>query len=770
MAIGKTHDENSYVGKSHMRIAKDGLTSMATCYGTKARQHNVCSANALTRHIVSTIVAVVVMMLFGCYSGMYKISTSEEGKELDSKMNYSEVSTLNTEVEFDSSQMPVEIVHGREIRIPDKPGGSGILWLFSLGIFPMVETEYVTQDITVKTPLGVKSGSWRVDAKRWFGWLPIFIGYPDLADERDVNAKLPSPNMEQKAKDRLVDSLVREFSYDAYVKFANNKNKERKTECDHIAEVRQKINDLMAENKYDDAEQLRLKEAVNRAGTWACDAAVWRELAETIAEKKEIHRVAVERAREQQRVQDKKQKLTEQIKEGRFEEVIKACDEEKVDPGKDNPWSEIRNRALDALNVAIPTMNDYNRLVALYFMFDETNIKNVIVIRLSKLAKCASLGVDTLVNYVAMTSSEDGRQCAINAINDKDKLLAIAKAKYSEYSTVAVFKKLTANDVRSCIWSGIQIDDELASWYINIYGTDGELLKIIKTCGERLNAGIINLIRTRTESAEVLTELGKVEERINAVKLKEEIKSIAAGFGDVEVRKGLFDDLLPRIEEIKDKSVRQNVAELLLARNMQLNNQKVCLYNVGNHDKNIPRFINMLSEECAKKLFDDFNVEAIATVGMSVFPEDHKRDMLKWYGVSLFNRMSYESKKEACVAVESRMKESRSFVFKGFYVGMSLRDFCVVCAVNNQYPDWRDHYDFVVTRITFNREQRYALFEKEDDEFWDAFMHSYFPSATGYNREEDYDLGFCNVYKSMKFHTKILFQLKHGYLRMEHLR
>lgn len=120
------------------------------------------------RGIEVLLVPLWVGIICGCQSGLYRISTSEDRKELDSKMNYSAVSSLSTEVEFDSSHMPVEIVHGRENRMPDEPGWSGVLWLFTLGIFPMVQTEYVTQEITVKTPIGVKSGSWRVDAKRWF--------------------------------------------------------------------------------------------------------------------------------------------------------------------------------------------------------------------------------------------------------------------------------------------------------------------------------------------------------------------------------------------------------------------------------------------------------------------------------------------------------------------------------------------------------------------------------------------------------------------------
>ena len=63
----------------------------------------------ITKRIEVLLVPLLMGVLNGCQSGLYKISTSEDGKELDSKMNYSEVPVLNTEVEFDSSQMPVMV-------------------------------------------------------------------------------------------------------------------------------------------------------------------------------------------------------------------------------------------------------------------------------------------------------------------------------------------------------------------------------------------------------------------------------------------------------------------------------------------------------------------------------------------------------------------------------------------------------------------------------------------------------------------------------------
>lgn len=68
----------------------------------------------MVRRIKALLVLFLASTICGCQSGLYKISTSEDGKELDSKMSYSEVSTLNTEMEFDLNRMPVEIVHGQK--------------------------------------------------------------------------------------------------------------------------------------------------------------------------------------------------------------------------------------------------------------------------------------------------------------------------------------------------------------------------------------------------------------------------------------------------------------------------------------------------------------------------------------------------------------------------------------------------------------------------------------------------------------------------------
>lgn len=716
----------------------------------------------MVRKIKALLVLFLASTICGCQSGLYKISTSEDGKELDSKMSYSEVSTLNTEVDFDSSRMPVEIVHGQEKRMPDEGGVSGVLWLFTLGIFPMVQTEYVAQDITVKTPIGVKSGTWRVDAKRWIGWVPLFIGYPSLADERDTDAKLPNLQMERKAKDKLVDSLAREFSYDAYVSFANNKNKERKSECDHIAEVRQKINGLMAENKYDAAEQLRLREAVNRAGTWACDAAVWQELAETIAEKREEHRVAVERVREQQRVQNKKKLLAEMIKEGRFEEVIKACDEEKVDPEKGNPWTEIRNNVFMDIKKSIPTMNDSSRLVSLFSMVDDIPTKDAIIIKLGALNKCSLLGDSTLVKYVTESSSGEGRLSAVDAIGSEKELIVIAKAKYSKAITIAAFKKLSADKLRADVFSATDIDEEFASWYIDAYGTDQELIAIVKLCGEEIGEGIEKIIRERTNSEEVREELNKIE-----------VRRMAAKFESIDVKFDLFDRLLPEIESVPDPSARAALAECLLDRHMIENQNRIYVGEADTTGAGIRKFTSFLSAKYCERLFSNFTVYGGA---------GHNNEE---FAIGLFKRMEQKARQDRIKSATDRFNARERIHFEGFYIGMSYGDFCVMCATKGWIPQVRTG-KAGVNRIVFTRTARYAMFEKEDGEFWSAYLRKYVPTKKKQKSLTDtiddaldsgtfdYQQGwddtleeYCYIYKSMKYGTRVLFGQKSGTLVLE---
>lgn len=196
---------------------------------SEAWQLNVDTINKLIKYMESTLAMLVVMLSCGCQSGLYKVSTSEDNKQIDEHVCYYAVDddsfgggagsfikdngSSPDGVLYDEDRMPIQVIEGRSVMEPDKPGWSGVLWMFSLGIFPMCQSEYMTQEITVKSPIGEKTGSYRIDARRWAGWIPLFIGYPALADERDAAAKLPNRRLESVGRNRLVKNLVGEFSY-----------------------------------------------------------------------------------------------------------------------------------------------------------------------------------------------------------------------------------------------------------------------------------------------------------------------------------------------------------------------------------------------------------------------------------------------------------------------------------------------------------------------------------------------------------------------------
>ena len=286
------------------------------------------------------MITLIGVLFCGCSSGLYKISLSEGGKTLDQRMCYKIVPSLSDE-EFDPHIMSVEVssakdysnktyyYNGKLTNDSSELGISGWLCLLSLGVFPRFLTEHVDGNVIVNTPLGAKSGTWRVDAKTWYGWIPLFVAYPDFADKRVSTPVLPDPEIEALAQKTLVDSLVKQFSYDEYIKFASQKNKDRDIELSHIAAVKKSIGDLCAKHQYDEAEALLSKESVSRSGTFVRDTAMWTEVKASIAEKKELHRATI-----------KEIELKKLLEEEKFEEVVRLCNEElKISDDEGNPLS-----------------------------------------------------------------------------------------------------------------------------------------------------------------------------------------------------------------------------------------------------------------------------------------------------------------------------------------------------------------------------------------------------------------------------------------------
>lgn len=199
-----------------------------------------------------------VLALAGCQSGMYSSNVSVE-KNNAGVSDYTVVNSLDvTEL---SQSMPV-IVESKPTHEKGAHGLNNLLWLVTLGIVPGVSSEAMTYDVTVKTPLGEKSGTCKIEASSWMGWLPIFIPYPGMAEERTANPKLPNADIEGRVRDKLVSNLVSQFPRDEYARLvAKNNSPELKAQRAKEAAERERLAKERAE-----AERIRLaKEAVERA-------------------------------------------------------------------------------------------------------------------------------------------------------------------------------------------------------------------------------------------------------------------------------------------------------------------------------------------------------------------------------------------------------------------------------------------------------------------------------------------------------------------------
>ena len=265
-------------------------------------------------------IVLVSATLYGCQSGLYKVSTSEDGKKLDESVRYYDIGSGTDFIKdngaspdgilYDEEQMPIKIIEGRSDKKFNRSDWSILLNIFSLGLFPAFDGEYITKAITVKSPIGEKAGSYRVDAKRWVGWFPLFIGYPDFADERDDYAKLPNPRLESIGEHQLIKNLVGAFSYNEYVTYAKSKNGERKAEIDRVRSVSEKVTELLVKNKFDDAETLIAKESMPRSATQECDVKLWADMRERV--------VVARQAYEKNHVQAL-------IVAGKYEDAITFC-------------------------------------------------------------------------------------------------------------------------------------------------------------------------------------------------------------------------------------------------------------------------------------------------------------------------------------------------------------------------------------------------------------------------------------------------------------
>ena len=175
----------------------------------------------------SSLVAVCLLALSGCTSGMYTSKVYVD-KEDNGVSDYAVVSSLDVKEYTQSMPVVMESSYKTEKYENDL---NILLFAITFGIVPGFTTETRTYDVTVKTPIGEKSGKGYVKASKWMGWIPLFLPYPGIADERSDCAQLPHAGLEKKVQDKLVANLVSQFpkeAYDSFVEEWKKKEPERK--------------------------------------------------------------------------------------------------------------------------------------------------------------------------------------------------------------------------------------------------------------------------------------------------------------------------------------------------------------------------------------------------------------------------------------------------------------------------------------------------------------------------------------------------------------
>ena len=213
--------------------------------------------NMNIRHMAISAAAGL-LALVGCQSGMYSTDVSV-GRRAGGVSDYTVVSSLpDGDV---PASMPV-VVESKSTTEKGDHSLNDLLWFLTLGVVPGISSEATVYDVTVRTPLGERSGTCTVEASSWFGWLPIFLPYPGFADERAPNPKLPNVKLEWQTCDRLVANLVSQFSKEEYASYAaKNNSPEMKAKRAQEAADRERVAKERAE-----AERIRLaKEAEERA-------------------------------------------------------------------------------------------------------------------------------------------------------------------------------------------------------------------------------------------------------------------------------------------------------------------------------------------------------------------------------------------------------------------------------------------------------------------------------------------------------------------------
>lgn len=585
-------------------------------------------------------------------------------------------------------------------------------WALTLGIVPSWSGETVQHTLKVTTPIGTREGSCSVSARKWMGWFALLMPIACLADEYAMNPNLPNKELEAKAKDELRKNLVSEFSKEGYAKFAETKNRDRETEVAHIKAVRQEIDALLVRHEYDAAEQLRRKEAVERAGTWKSDGKMWMELKTAIAAKSEAYRIAQRKAH-----------LDRLLAKGEFEKVLQECETPTL--GWLSEGALLREYKQTACNRIVSDVNDPRRLVAFLKTENADGRRDEILKKLVSLDSLSLLTSEELAAHFKNTRDLSVSLAIVEKMSDKKILVPMLRDGLDRELVRTMFAKIgDASLVRERVWKGTDVNAKLA--YIDVFGDEAECARIVESYAQSLTDDLVQALKGKVGNKALIGKINAIQED----HLVAEISRLSGS------------NIVERIKAITAQDVRERMALKVLQRTAS------------------PKRPSAL-EDIQKGLVDILSKECIVSEARKII-------------VDCRNRIH----------------------FGGFYLGMPPYRFRILevyygDAPYTHYSDWfgwsKSPWSYGgINVLKFPRTLRYRIFEKEDGEFWSAYLREYVPhkKKQGSLTETiidtldkgtfDYQEGWnnrldehCYIYKSMKYGTRVSFGEKTGTLLLD---
>lgn len=596
-----------------------------------------------------------------------------------------------------------------------------ILWGMTFGLFPLIEEYSSTHEVEIETPLGSKKTRFTAYATTWSGWLPCIIPYPCFSEERAYHA-------DKKGLSKF-EQIGKDRAVNALVG--------QFTQQDYVTFAETK-------NKEREMEVARIKELSVRIdgllSKHCFDDALsmieteskprkgtWKCDGKSWADMRE--RVAVVH-----RAYDKMHAQT-LIATGKYEDAVSFCDSKNSLP--DDVNSELKNNAVKA---AVKELKDANRLIAFLKLIKDNGMRDDVVMKLKSLNSLAQLSNEQLCEIANTSESDDVVLSVIGVVNDKNVLISffddngLLPSFFDKDRSINVIKALLkkiadADAVRAKIWDDGKEDQLLA--YVSVFGSDDECLKLIKAYPNLLTDAVIKELKPKISKEETKSAI----EELQTNRLAGELAKLKTS------------EAIDRIRAIPDGAVRSKMAQSVL-----------------NHLKD----------------------------NLGLHNTDDKDGSLAAYGTLV----SLMSKADVIEAAEKILDACKTRIhFEGFYVGMPLREYYIMKAYKGGAPSmpseditfifsWTSYHTDLPS-LTFSRGLRYKLFEKEDGEFWSAFMRKYIPAgkkkslgeAIGdaldggtYSYQEGYDDELrerCYIYKSMKYGTKVTFGQESGKLILE---